>query len=62
MDQKLGELETGSSSDRIGNAIRSYCGVLSHWENFNVRQTMLLKRHDFTRFGIFDYDLTHFFD
>ena len=43
-------------------ALNSYCGLLSHWNNFNVRQMMLLKRHQFTRWGMFDYGLRHFYD
>ena len=42
--------------------LNSYCGLLSHWNSFNVRQTMLTKRHQFTRFGMFDHDVRHFYD
>ena len=41
--------------------LNSYCGILSHWNNFNVRQTLLLNRHRFTRWGMFDFDVRHYF-
>ena len=42
-------------------SLNSYCGLLSHWNNFNVRQMLLLKRHQFTRYGMFDYGLRHYY-
>ena len=62
MDEKLFALETEGRTVHEGNALNSYCGVLSHWNNYNVRRMMLLKRHQFTRWGMFDYDLRHFYD
>lgn len=62
MDAKLYALETEGHTVHVGNALNSYCGVLSHWNNFNVRKMMLLKRHQFTRWGMFDYEVRHFYD
>ena len=62
MDAKLYALESENDRNHICNALNSYCGVLSHWNNFNVRQMMLLKRHQFTRWGMFDYGLRHYYD
>lgn len=62
MDAKLYALESENDRNHICNAINSYCGVLSHGNNFNVRQMMLLKRHQFIRWGLFDYGLRHFYD
>ena len=42
-------------------SLNSYCGLLSHWNNFNVRQILLLKRHHFTRYGMFDFCLRHYY-
>ena len=42
-------------------ALNSYCGLLSHWNNFNLRKLLMLKRHSFTRYGMFDYGLRHFY-
>ena len=42
-------------------ALNSYCGLLSHWNNYNVRRKLLLERHDFAGFGCFDHDLRHFY-
>ncbi len=62
MDAKLFALEMEGGTTHMGNALNSYCGVLLHWNNFNVRQTMLLQRHHFTRWGMFDYGLRHYYD
>jgi len=61
MDLKLFELESEGKPTHIADALNSYCGVLSHWNNFNVRQRMLLKRHHFTQLGMFDYGLRHYY-
>ena len=61
MDEKLYALEVEDDPIHVANALNSYCGVLSHWDNSNVRQTMLLQRHHFTRWGMFDYGLRHYY-
>ena len=61
MDDKLFALEAEGRTAHVGNALNSYCGVLSHWNNFNIRQVMLLKRHHFTQWGMFDYGLWHYY-
>ena len=61
MDEKLFALEAEADPVHTVNALNSYCGVLSHWQSFNTRRVMLLKRHNFVRYGgIFDYDIRHF--
>ena len=62
MDEKLYLLEDERYISHINNALNSYCGVLSHWENYNMRRKMLLKRHCFTQYGMFDYDVSRFYD
>ena len=62
MDAKLFALEQSGDRDHIAKALNSYCGVLSHWDSFNVRQTMLLRRHKFTDCGMFDLDVRHFYN
>ena len=62
MDEKLYALETETDPVHTVNALNSYCGVLSHWQSFNARQAMLLKRHNFTQYGgIFDYEVRHYY-
>ena len=61
MDRKLNMLEMEVDCDHVHKALNSYCGILSHWNNYNVRKMMLLKRHDFTRCGSFDYGLRHYY-
>ena len=42
--------------------LNSYCGLLSHWNNYNVRRKLLIERHRFTDYGMFDYGLRHYYD
>ncbi len=60
IDNKLSELELYPDRVHICKALNSYCGVLSHWENYNIRRKMLLHRHRFTDYGMFDFDVKHF--
>ena len=60
MDAKLYALEREGDGEHIGKSLNSYCGVLSHWQNFNIRKKMLLRRHRFTRYGMFDMEVRHF--
>ena len=60
MDLKLHLLGTVTDSEYVYNALNSYCGVLSHWQNYNVRRTMFIKRHCFTDNGMFDYYIRHY--
>lgn len=62
MDVKLKALGLENNKEHICNALNSYCGVLSHWQNYNIRRTILLSRHGFTKLGMFDYDLRHYYD
>ena len=43
-----------NENQRIGN------GVLSHWNDFNVRRLLLTRRHDFSDSGLFDRNLHSF--
>ena len=61
IDRKLDSLE-GESPEKWCAALNSYCGILSHWNNFNIRKLLLLKRHRFLRWGMFDFEVRHFFD
>lgn len=60
IDRKLTDLENEKNITSISNALNSYCGVMSHWQNYNVRQMMLLDRHQYTRYGLFSYDVNRF--
>lgn len=61
MDRKLFALESGGDWEHIANSLNSYCGILSHWQNYNTRKEMLLHCHDFTSYGMFDYEVRHFY-
>ena len=60
MDTKLALLETSGDPVYRVCALNSYCGVLTHGNNFHLRQKMLLQRHHFTDYGLFDVDVRHF--
>ena len=42
--------------------LNSYCGLLSHGNNFNVRRKLLIERHRFIDYGMFDYGLRRFYE
>ena len=62
MDAKLDLLAEEGRTSHLANAISSYCGVLSHWNNYHARLMMLTQRHDFTSSGMFNYEVTRFYD
>lgn len=59
INRKLDVLER-ENLEKWYAVLNSYCGILSHWNNFNVRQMMLLKRHRFSQWGMFDFDVRHY--
>lgn len=59
-DGKLLALEQCADKGRVRKTLNSYCGILSHWNNYNLRRMMLLRRHRFANAGIFDFDVRHF--
>lgn len=61
MDKKLFKLQINSDNIHVAKSLNSYCGILSHWNNYHIRQLMLLNRHKFTNYGMFDYDVKHFY-
>ncbi len=58
--KKLELLSTFDSS--MWNAsLNSYCGLLSHWNNFNYRRELLSGEEAFMRHGIYDLEYRHYF-
>ncbi len=57
--RKLDVLETGNP-EKWYAALNSYCGLLSHGNNFNLRHFLLQKHDAFTICGFFDYELRRF--
>jgi len=41
-------------------ALNSYCGVLSHWNNYKLRRRLLLMEPGFTRYGAFNIEYTKY--
>lgn len=41
--------------------LNSYCGLLSHGNNYNLRQQLLMNDRSFERFGAFDYGIKHYY-
>ena len=60
MDAKLNVLEKEDDSRHLFCALNSYCGVLSHGNNYHVRKMMLIDRHRFSTQGTFDGAIRHF--
>lgn len=44
----------GSDRSKWFASLNSYCGVLSHWNNYRVRRRMMITEHDFARYGMFN--------
>lgn len=49
-------LEIESQREKWYASLNSYCGVLSHWNNFNLRKRMLNENPEFGRYGMFTMD------
>ena len=62
IDAKLTKMENGEYEGNVARALNSYCGILSHGDNYNVRRFMLRSKHDFGQYGCFDLETRHFFD
>ena len=41
--------------------LNSYCGLLSHWNNYRLQHALLVKQHDFKQYGFFDHKLRRFY-
>ncbi|MBR1513183.1 MAG: RNA-directed DNA polymerase [Bacteroidales bacterium] len=59
IDRKLDLLASGSP-EKWSAALNSYCGLMSHWNNYNLRKKLLTHHHDFTRIGMFNHGITKF--
>ena len=42
-------------------SLNSYCGVLSHWNNYKLRRRLLLAEPVFTKYGVFNLGYTKYF-
>lgn len=45
---------------RLRNTLGSYCGLMSHWDSYNIRRGIFLEEFDFSRWGRFDEGITRF--
>jgi hypothetical protein len=59
IEKKLQHLADGSP-DRWESALNSYCGLLLHGQNYNLKTRLLKGRPSFGKYGIFDYALRHY--
>ena len=59
IDRKLAFLAT-TAPLTWSPALNSYCGIMSHWNNYNIRKELLTKRHDFTAMGMFNLGVTRY--
>ena len=53
---KLRVLARTANIDHWYSALNSYCGVLSHWNNFNLRKKLLNENPEFGKYGMFTMD------
>jgi retron-type reverse transcriptase len=60
ISKKLDVLEK-SCHEKWFAALNSYCGLLSHWNNYRLRYALLVKQHDFKQYGFFDHKLRRFY-
>ena len=50
-----------SDTEKWCATLNSYCGLLSHSNNYNLMYMLLRCTRDFDRYGVFDIKLRHFY-
>lgn len=55
------EVLAETSSDEWESPLNSYCGLLGHWQNYNLRRSLLAERKGFGRCGMFDAGVRHWY-
>ena len=60
IDKKLDTL-VSITPQKWPAALNSYCGIMSHWNNYNIRKDLLTQRHDFTSIGMFNHDIRQYY-
>ena len=41
-------------------SLNSYCGMLSHWNNYRLRRRLLTEEEGFQRYGLFNMEYTKY--
>ena len=59
--RKLRALAAGNP-DSWEAPLNSYCGLLSHWNNYSHRSELLLTKETFGKYGMFDLPLRHYME
>lgn len=59
MKPKLHALAQGDRA-RWYASLNSFCGVLSHWNNYRLRRRLFLAEPAFTQYGLFNIDYTRY--
>ena len=59
IDMKLGLLAS-ESPEKWPAALNSYCGLMSHGNNHDLKEKLLTRHLDFTRIGMFNQSITKF--
>jgi len=60
MRPKLRILADTGDAGKYYTALNSYCGVLSHWNNYKLRRSLLLMEPAFTKYGVFNMEYTKY--
>ena len=60
IDKKLDTL-VSITPQKWPAALNSYCGIMSHWNNYNIRKDLLIQRHNFTSIGMFNHDIRQYY-
>lgn len=60
MSKKLDALSM-ESHEKWEAPLNSFCGILSHWNNYGLRRKLLTIDKGFEHYGLFDFEVKHFF-
>ena len=54
-------LVSSKTPDKWDAPLNSYCGILSHGTNYNIRRSLLLESDAFIQHGLFDFGIRHYY-
>ena len=53
---KMRLLAKTANVEKWHSSLNSYCGIFSHWNNFNLRRRLLNENPEFGKYGMFTMD------
>lgn len=62
MDEQVRVLPADNlaAAEVLDASLNSYLGVLGHYHSYNIRRELMLERHDFDSYGMFNLDMNKF--